>query len=180
MLVSIPRDVVLKMDPEMQALIGYEASGQHRRLRLSDRNKLTMIGRISLWVRRLQEPDGKSNQSVEPNLTHSLADNHFLGYRAGKALLSDSGGILKRKRSCLLLTDNKMLRDIDLRLLLAEHANFESVGLTSRILLSNMVQQLPLISTTNIHRGLRTVQQRCHLIENIIQRGWASVDRQLN
>ena len=28
MLVSIPRDVVLKMDPEMQALIGYEASGK--------------------------------------------------------------------------------------------------------------------------------------------------------
>ena len=27
MLVSIPRDVVLKMDPEMQKLIGYEASG---------------------------------------------------------------------------------------------------------------------------------------------------------
>jgi ectoine hydroxylase-related dioxygenase (phytanoyl-CoA dioxygenase family) len=29
MLVSIPRDVVLKMDPQMQALIGYEASGSH-------------------------------------------------------------------------------------------------------------------------------------------------------
>lgn len=25
---SIPRDVVLKMDPEMQALIGYEAAGE--------------------------------------------------------------------------------------------------------------------------------------------------------
>ena len=29
MLVSIPREVVLKMDPEMQALIGYDASGSH-------------------------------------------------------------------------------------------------------------------------------------------------------
>ena len=26
---SIPRDVVLKMDRDMQALIGYEASGKH-------------------------------------------------------------------------------------------------------------------------------------------------------
>lgn len=29
MLVSIPREVVLKLDPDMQALIGYEASGSH-------------------------------------------------------------------------------------------------------------------------------------------------------
>ena len=29
MLVSIPRDVVLKMDPEMQRLIGYDASSSH-------------------------------------------------------------------------------------------------------------------------------------------------------
>ena len=31
MLVSIPREVVLRMDPEMQALIGYEASGKFGR-----------------------------------------------------------------------------------------------------------------------------------------------------
>ena len=37
MLVSIPRDVVLKMDPEMQALIGYEASGKFEKNRTSKR-----------------------------------------------------------------------------------------------------------------------------------------------
>src|ERR1700712_4778807 len=29
MFLSIPREVVLKMDPEMQKLIGYEAAGSH-------------------------------------------------------------------------------------------------------------------------------------------------------
>ena len=42
MLVSIPRDVVLKMDPEMQKLIGYEASGKPRLCSIAKTKRLTV------------------------------------------------------------------------------------------------------------------------------------------